>query len=479
MGSARYEPIEVVGSGAMATVWRARDTQLGRVVAIKRPHPAPHDSAVHDRFRREAKAAATVSHENLVTVFDAGSDETGPFLVMEFVDAPSLAEIEWSPSLALSVGAGIADALDALHGAGIVHRDVKPANILATDSGALLTDFGIARAVNDETLTLEGSTFATPAYAAPEVTAHGNHSTASDVYSLGVVLREMITGQRTQPATDTQVRVTDPSWGPILEAATSTDPASRPDAREFARRLRALPASAALAETRHIGVGVGSAGSQTGGAPTKRIDTADTVRRPVLEGDPGAQPRRRRRLGMAAIVATCAVALGGWWIASSTDGDGIASEVEQTTGGESSVASVLAATATETAPEAETETESPPPEPPEPTSIEEPAPADTAPTESVDDAGASEPSELSRAHDELVAVIGQIPDDQVKPKAAERLIADVDKAIEAAGEGDIDKAESEFDKSLDRVDKEFDDVSTGDDIMDAIETIARLSGVDT
>ena len=119
MDQERYELVDVIGSGGMATVWRANDTRLGRVVALKRPHPAPPGSVTLTRFAREARAAATVSHPHLVAVYDAGEDDIGPYLVMEFVDGPSLASGSPSGSIA-ALGAQIASALAALHAAG--HR---------------------------------------------------------------------------------------------------------------------------------------------------------------------------------------------------------------------------------------------------------------------------------------------------------------------------------------------------------------------
>ncbi|MGB3735349.1 MAG: protein kinase, partial [Ilumatobacter sp.] len=263
----RYEVLDVLGSGGMATVWRARDTDLNRLVAIKRPHPAPTESAVYERFRREARAAATVSHPNVVTVHDVGTDDDGPYLVMELVDAGSLAEVEWSRAKAIGVGVDIAEALSALHLAGIVHRDVKPANILVPDGGALLTDFGIARAGDDDALTQEGMTFATPGYAAPEVIARGEHTTASDVYSLAAVLREMILGRRVAPTTDTQVMIADDLWAPVIERAMSARPEDRPTASAFAAELRALPPAAGLAPTTSLGVA-------TAATPASRSDAA-------------------------------------------------------------------------------------------------------------------------------------------------------------------------------------------------------------
>lgn len=241
----RYEVIDVVGSGGMATVWRARDRELGRLVAIKRPHPAPAGAATHERFRREARAAAAVSHPNLVTVYDAAVDDEGPYLVMELVDAPSMAQSTVEPSAAAVIGASLARALAALHAVDIVHRDIKPSNILLPPGGPQLTDFGIARSLDAiDDVTQAGVHMGTPSYAPPETLGGGVHDEAGDVYSLAVVIHEMFTGERLAAAGGTRVMVTDRFLGPVLEAALSEEPSARPTAAEFAESLEAIPENA-------------------------------------------------------------------------------------------------------------------------------------------------------------------------------------------------------------------------------------------
>lgn len=246
----RYETIDVVGAGGMATVWRARDHQLGRMVAIKRPHPAPADSLIHERFRREARAAAAVSHPNLVTVYDAAVDDEGPYLVMELVDAPSLADSVVEPGEAVAIGAALASALAALHAVDIVHRDVKPSNILLPPGGAQLTDFGIARSLDaTDDVTQAGARFGTPSYAPPETLSGGVHDAAGDVYSLAVVVHEMFTGERFASPNGTQTMVTDRLLRPVLEPALSADPSERPTAAEFALSLDAISQTALGADS--------------------------------------------------------------------------------------------------------------------------------------------------------------------------------------------------------------------------------------
>jgi len=241
MGQARYETLDVIGSGGMATVWRARDTVLGRLVAIKRPNPAPEGSTATARFGREARVAATVSHPNLVAVYDTGVDDTGPYLVMELVDGPSLATADVAPERVARIGAEVASALAALHGAGVVHGDVKPGNILLPHGGAKLTDFGVARSADDTmTLTQPGMTFGTPAYAAPETIAHGERSAAGDVYSLAATLHELVTGSRWNDARASTQVMAPGGWSRILPPALSANPAERPSPAAMAESLAAL-----------------------------------------------------------------------------------------------------------------------------------------------------------------------------------------------------------------------------------------------
>ncbi|HSP26940.1 MAG TPA: serine/threonine-protein kinase, partial [Ilumatobacteraceae bacterium] len=241
MDQERYELVDVIGSGGMATVWRARDTRLGRVVAIKRPHPAPADSTTLPRFAREARAAATVNHPNLVSVYDVGEDALGPYLVMELVDWQSLATTTVPRERIASFGVQVATALGALHAAGIVHGDVKPANILVSGDSVKLTDFGIARTGTDTTaLTREGVIFATPEYAAPETLATGDRTAAGDVYALGAVLHELVTGSRWSPVTAATAAMPPADWLPVLSGALAQDPDRRPSADAFGAELARL-----------------------------------------------------------------------------------------------------------------------------------------------------------------------------------------------------------------------------------------------
>ena len=199
----RYRLTELLGSGGMATIYRATDTGLGRDVALKLLRPEyMRDPDFSSRFRQEAQAAASLSHPNVVTVYDYGEDPSGPFIVMELVDGEDLSAIlrrsgALPPRKAARIGAGVARALAAAHARGLVHRDIKPGNVLiGADGQVKVADFGIARAIAEAQVTLPGTTLGSVHYFSPEQ-ARGEPATASsDIYSLGIILYEMLTGSR-------------------------------------------------------------------------------------------------------------------------------------------------------------------------------------------------------------------------------------------------------------------------------------------
>src|SRR5829696_1313313 len=200
----RYRPLHHIANGGMASVWAAEDTVLGREVAIKllSPHLAENDGAVR-RFQREARAAAGLSgNPHAVTIYDVGEHDGQPFIVIESLPGGTVADrlrdgARPSPAEAVEWLRGTAAALDAAHDRGIVHRDVKPGNILFDEHGDVsLADFGIARVAYDPTVTTTGEILGTAAYISPEQADGGAATAASDVYGLAVVAFELLTGTR-------------------------------------------------------------------------------------------------------------------------------------------------------------------------------------------------------------------------------------------------------------------------------------------
>jgi serine/threonine-protein kinase len=199
----RYRPIEQIGVGGMATVWKAEDTVLGRHVAIKRllPHLAD-DLAASERFAREARAAAKLSHPGIVTVFDTGEDADGPYIVLELITGETVsAQLARSgpmgPQEAGHMISQVAAALDHAHAAGVIHRDIKPANLIIEPDGRVrLADFGIARTLDDRgTITVSGELVGTISYLAPEILRGEPATPSSDIYGLGAVTYELISGR--------------------------------------------------------------------------------------------------------------------------------------------------------------------------------------------------------------------------------------------------------------------------------------------
>ncbi|MEV1118432.1 protein kinase [Actinosynnema sp. NPDC049800] len=255
----RYRLRGRVGAGAMGVVWQALDERLDRVVALKQlvvPEGADPVAAV-GRAAREGRIAARLQHPNAVTVHDVVEDDGKPVLVMEYLRARTLAELIARGPLPVErvthIGAQIAGALAAAHAAGIVHRDVKPGNVLLTDDGtAKITDFGIARAVGDVTVTRTGLLAGTPAFLSPEVARGGEPGPASDVFALGGTLYAAVEGRPPFGDGDNAIallhavaagRFAPPTQaGPLTDVLLDllrTDPAARPTMAQAAERLRA------------------------------------------------------------------------------------------------------------------------------------------------------------------------------------------------------------------------------------------------
>ncbi|MFD1152322.1 serine/threonine-protein kinase, partial [Saccharothrix hoggarensis] len=254
----RYALVEPIGSGGMGVVWRARDELLDREVAVKefrRPDVTSEEARVAGaRAMREARNAARLQHPDAVTIFDVVLEDDRPWLVMEYVPAPSLAAVlaargGLSPAETARIGGRLAGALAAAHAAGIVHRDVKPSNVLIGEDGTVkLTDFGISRAAGDGTLTGSGMITGTPAYLAPEVARGEQPDAASDVFSLGATLYAATEGQSPYGLSDNSFGLLYRAALGKVEPATRAGPLTDVLTRMLATAPEARPAAAEAAE---------------------------------------------------------------------------------------------------------------------------------------------------------------------------------------------------------------------------------------
>ena len=336
----RYRLDEPAGSGGAGHVWRAVDLVLQRRVAVKLLRPgAAGDPDARARFRAEARSASRLSDPGVAQIYDYGEDGSAdmPFLVMELVDGPSLAEVlsagPLGPRQAMDLIAQVAAGLHAAHSAGLVHRDIKPGNLLITPDGQVkITDFGIASVTQAARLTATGDLAGTPAYLAPEQIAGGVATPASDLYSLGMVGFECLTGA--PPFHGTAVEVADAHLrsplpalpvavpaeiGALVAALTAKDPGSRPcSARAVAERAERLRAAGRIAPPGAVSPAMASGGSSAALSLTLADIGAQATQAglPALGGRPAARHRpaawQKAGAGLAVAAALAAAGLGGW-----------------------------------------------------------------------------------------------------------------------------------------------------------------------
>ena len=296
----RYQVLRSIGRGGMGTVWLCRDEVLGREVAVKQIGALPGESATETkRAMREARSAAALNHPNAVAVYDVVDHDGRPWLVMEYVEGQTLADEiahdgQLSPQRVADIGAQLAGALARAHERRIVHRDIKPGNVLIDKAGRpKISDFGIARGHGDDQLTQIGFITGTPGYLSPELARGGDPHSASDVWALGATLYTAVEGQapyepRSNPIALLRVIATERprpmthagALAPAIDAMMHEDPARRWDMATSAKQLGGIARTAAvmaqvLARTAVIGEPPFEPTQALG--PTQRLEVAAPV----------------------------------------------------------------------------------------------------------------------------------------------------------------------------------------------------------
>jgi len=300
---AHYEIVDLIGQGSMGKVYRARDERSGSVIALKVFFP---DTTLDEqqqgdllaRFQKEASALTTITHENVVAIREVGSFEGQEYIAMEFLDGPNLKDllamgVTFSVEDAIDVGVQVLAGLDACHRGGVIHRDIKPANIVKLPNGVIkLADFGIARILTDATISRTGTVVGTPNYMSPEQVKGEEITPRSDLFSLGVVLYELLTrhkpfdGENITTIMYNVVNLTAPppsfyaedvpeAMEQVIERAMNKDPAERySTAREFQRDLLAVDARVPIAPVtgdRSISPHAAGAEQDAGGAASGAV----------------------------------------------------------------------------------------------------------------------------------------------------------------------------------------------------------------
>ncbi|WP_438486374.1 serine/threonine-protein kinase [Streptomyces sp. S186] len=322
----RYRLVERIGRGGMGTVWRARDELLGRQVAVKRLHVSPQLDADelatrHARTTREAQAAARINHPNVVGVHDVVDDEGSPCIVMEYVPSSTLGDAikeaagsgtYLTPREAARIGRGMIAALRAAHSAGVLHRDVKPGNVLLGEDGrVVLTDFGIAVATGTSTLTKTGELVGSIDYLAPERVKGSTPGPASDLWALGATLYQAVEGKppfRKNTAVETAYAIAvDPleaprnagQLGALIEALLAKEPGDRPTAEVVEQALRAAEAEAdtALMGWPTLALGTAGRGRTAVGEPSEALTRPVTRTSAPVDAESGTGTGERTDTG--------------------------------------------------------------------------------------------------------------------------------------------------------------------------------------
>jgi eukaryotic-like serine/threonine-protein kinase len=451
----RYELGALLGAGGMARVVLAHDRLLDREVAVKLLRSTP-DPVARERFVREARTAARLRHPDAVLVYDAGEHEGQPYIVMELVEGETLGDLldreeRLDVEVAVAITLGVLDVLAAAHDQGLIHRDVKPGNVLLPAEGGIkLADFGIAKAMDEATagLTATGAVMGTATYLAPELVEGAASSPASDVYSVGCLLYAMLTGQ--PPFTgDNAVAIAYAQRHTPVTPIEAHRPEVPEDLRSVLRRalekdpsrryVDAAAMKAALVDGETAGpatVPLAAASAPPRDEPTRELGTEA----PVVSG--GGRRRRLTNALAGVLAVVLVVGLLGWWLAGQLGAD------------DDVVADAPPGEAADGQPD-EADDEAAPPDQPDETSTDEDADADEPP---VDEAPA-EPTTVA----ELISTLSSAPTGTYGEKHDDLLADLVDLTREEDPEKRAEEAEAvridlvdwvedgEFDAELGRV----------------------------